>query len=639
MAVVQISRIQVRRGKINSGTGLPQLASGEMAWAIDSQELYIGNGAVSEGAPAVGNTKIITANDLAVTGNIYNIIQYVYKSTDATIQTGANANTPVVQTIQTVLDKQADTTDFGAKGDWDTSLNIGTDDTQALQRAINQLFLNSSGKASADSVAGISKRTILKMPPGQFKITSPIYIPSYTSLVGSGAEKTIIYYNPTSTIIGTTTLNSTVIQTVQGTSSMVGANISGSGIPTSATVVSVIVGTSITISAAATSINTSTSLQVILSLPAIQFVNSDSTAGNPSSLGSTLGTTQPRNIVIKDLTIHTSTGLNTCLQLDAVKDSLFENVNLQGDWSQSYNALSCGITMNAVSALVTCEHNIFRNVVFNAFSYGVFAKYDIRNNVFDNCLFNDAWQGISLGAGANGGSTGQQYGPRETSIVNCKFYNIRRQAVDVELGSGNTTRDCKYINVGNNGGGNLTAQYPQVYFNSYGNTSQNDYSDRAGDLSTNNLTTQYVPEVAGHGTYYLQGTRSISIGYVTSSATLGFRLPCSTSLVGTPTGSIVYKIEYIYKSTANAFTRRGTITVSADVDSKQIQLSDDYDFAGNDPTGATAIILDFKAYFLDASSNIYTGSISQTITSIGLWYTNNLNGDTGTFSYSYTASL
>ena len=45
MAVVQISRIQVRRGRINSGTGLPQLASGEMAWAIDSQELYIGNGA------------------------------------------------------------------------------------------------------------------------------------------------------------------------------------------------------------------------------------------------------------------------------------------------------------------------------------------------------------------------------------------------------------------------------------------------------------------------------------------------------------------------------------------------------------------------------------------------------------------
>ena len=35
MAVVQISKIQVRRGKKNT-TGMPQLASGELAWAIDT---------------------------------------------------------------------------------------------------------------------------------------------------------------------------------------------------------------------------------------------------------------------------------------------------------------------------------------------------------------------------------------------------------------------------------------------------------------------------------------------------------------------------------------------------------------------------------------------------------------------------
>ena len=47
MAVVQISRIQIRRGRKNTGSGIPQLASGELGWAVDSQELYIGNGAVS----------------------------------------------------------------------------------------------------------------------------------------------------------------------------------------------------------------------------------------------------------------------------------------------------------------------------------------------------------------------------------------------------------------------------------------------------------------------------------------------------------------------------------------------------------------------------------------------------------------
>jgi hypothetical protein len=69
MAVVQISRIQIRRGKAQSGTGIPQLASGEMAWAIDTQELFIGNGSVFEGAPGVGNTKILTTNDFSVNSN------------------------------------------------------------------------------------------------------------------------------------------------------------------------------------------------------------------------------------------------------------------------------------------------------------------------------------------------------------------------------------------------------------------------------------------------------------------------------------------------------------------------------------------------------------------------------------------
>ena len=69
MAVVQISRIQVRRGRKNSATSIPQLASGEMGWAVDTQELFIGNGAVSEGAPDVGNTKILTEAD-----NIFDLV-------------------------------------------------------------------------------------------------------------------------------------------------------------------------------------------------------------------------------------------------------------------------------------------------------------------------------------------------------------------------------------------------------------------------------------------------------------------------------------------------------------------------------------------------------------------------------------
>ena len=57
MAVTQKSKIQVRRGRREN---LPQLAAGELGWAIDTQQLYIGNGTFTEGAPAEGNTEIIT---------------------------------------------------------------------------------------------------------------------------------------------------------------------------------------------------------------------------------------------------------------------------------------------------------------------------------------------------------------------------------------------------------------------------------------------------------------------------------------------------------------------------------------------------------------------------------------------------
>ena len=202
MAVVQISRIQIRRGQANQGTGLPQLASGEMAWAIDTQQLFIGNGAVAEGAPAVGNTKILTQNDLSAQGNLIGLLQYVYKTNDTTVITGPTVNDPVERSLQDRLDDFVTTVEFGTAGDG------STDDTTALQRAIDQLFLNANGKASAQTSAGASTRVVLEIPPGIYVIKKPLYIPSYTTLIGAGADKTIIQYNPELTITGDTENNS-----------------------------------------------------------------------------------------------------------------------------------------------------------------------------------------------------------------------------------------------------------------------------------------------------------------------------------------------------------------------------------------------------------------------------------------------
>jgi hypothetical protein len=57
MAVIQISRIQHRRGL---QADLPNLASGELGWSVDTRQLYIGNGTIEEGAPSLGKTEILT---------------------------------------------------------------------------------------------------------------------------------------------------------------------------------------------------------------------------------------------------------------------------------------------------------------------------------------------------------------------------------------------------------------------------------------------------------------------------------------------------------------------------------------------------------------------------------------------------
>jgi hypothetical protein len=65
MAVTQKSKIQIRRGRREN---LPQLAGGELGWAVDTQQLFIGNGTFEEGAASEGNTEIITVSNPTIVG-------------------------------------------------------------------------------------------------------------------------------------------------------------------------------------------------------------------------------------------------------------------------------------------------------------------------------------------------------------------------------------------------------------------------------------------------------------------------------------------------------------------------------------------------------------------------------------------
>ena len=176
MAIVSISRIQIRRGRKNQGSGLPQLAGGELGWAVDTQELFIGNGAVSEGAPAVGNSKVLTEHD-----NLFTLSdQYTYRN-GSNVQTGASAATPIQRSLQSRLDDIVSARSFGANGD-------GTDQTVAIQRAIDQLFLPYANSMDSDN---LKKRVTLKIHAGLYLLSDSIKLPPNVNLIGDGADKTV----------------------------------------------------------------------------------------------------------------------------------------------------------------------------------------------------------------------------------------------------------------------------------------------------------------------------------------------------------------------------------------------------------------------------------------------------------------
>jgi hypothetical protein len=250
-------------------------------------------------------------------------------------------------------------------------------------------------------------------------------------------------------------------------------------------------------------------------------------------------------------------------------------------------------------------------------------------------------------------------GPIQTQIVNNKFYYIQQEAIYIAAGTGTTVQNCKYTYVGNNGGTNLVSTYPQVYFATYGNLSVGDISDRDTNLANPNTSSNptfalipYVPVVSGHGTYSYTGNSSLSLNY-TVSATQIFKLPLtwlssqtvpkatlfSTVSPAGPTGQIIYSVPYVYASNKN-FTRQGILTITADAANQQLQLSDEYNFAGADAspntTSSIATNLDFQAQFLD-KNGVLTSISSLAPFSIVVTYINTLSSDSGTFSYTYNS--
>jgi hypothetical protein len=517
MAVVQISKIQLRRGKKNQGTGLPQLASGELAWAIDTQELFVGNGAVSEGAPYVGNTKILTEHDSLL--ELANIYQY---KKDYIV--------PIVGTVTRSLQSRLDdgivnARNFGIIPFSEKSNNIDaetfiTEQTAKIQQAINEL-----NKINAT----------LEFDPGEYRINESITLPSGVKIVGAGKAR---YSRPTDVWI----LNS---------------------------------GTS------------------------FRFVES----------GSAFQTTENASrISLTNFTIRLENTDTSGFFLNNVKNLDFSNISVAYYLDGYAIAISASVDdiigLKILGTGAEIRNNKFKGLEFSGLSYAVYTQGNVSYNSFENCLLEYLYQGFSFGNDSEDGAN-------HNVVTNCTFDQIRHNSIVVHSGLGNISRGNIFKATGLNDTANI------INFITDGNSSEQDIFERSKDLDRGN---PYVQEIGGIAYRIKSDPERISLGSTFGSTNLAFRLP-----TGSATG---YKVEYVYKSFNFNQTRRGTLYITFDSSTNQMELVDDYEYVGLSREGEDAITF-----------SLNYSSVNE-IKHLEVNYINNNGGDgvldSNTFTYTYS---
>lgn len=456
MAVVQISKIQLRRGK-ELETGIPQLASGEMAWAVDTQKLYIGNGSVAEGSPGVGNTELLTTNSPLL--DLINT--YQYKPDLSFLQTSADVNYPILRTLQERLDERINAASFGVVDD------VSTDNTEGIQRALDQLYRNESNRTSTGS------RVVLEFSPGTYRISSPIYIPSYASIRGSGIGKTVFAYEGTGDCFRV--LDDTAV-----------------------------IGEVLPISPAPT-FNTQAKN--------IELRDFTITVNNQTRNG--LFLENIRDSVFEDINIV------------GIWDF---------DLGHTVNSNSCGIKLVSQSSGTSCQRNYFNRIQINNFSYGVYAEYYSKSNNFDNMEFRLVGQGVTFGIGVTSPNNAPVYNKiskcnfenvwQHGINIQAGFNNLSQGNHFVNVGNdigGNLSTAYSVIRFNSIGNTSLNDIFDKSNSSVVDNTT-------LADPTVGNAAVPYIPELEGKGVFNHQSTRSVAVSQTGTDTTL-FRLPIPASSV------------------------------------------------------------------------------------------------------------
>jgi hypothetical protein len=195
MPIIEIAQIQLRRGQ-EYQTGVPQLQPGEMAWAEDTENLYIGKRIV-EGASNDKNSRILTDKDL---NTIFQIAQASVAVANSSTAYRYRADIPygnqpgqllsTTSTYANKLNNWVSLTDFNPV--WPP---FGTNDiTTLLQNAIGIVASNNTGGGVVFPGSGVGPVPI-KIPAGNWSISSTVALPPYTTLIGDGMGMTILTYS------------------------------------------------------------------------------------------------------------------------------------------------------------------------------------------------------------------------------------------------------------------------------------------------------------------------------------------------------------------------------------------------------------------------------------------------------------
>jgi hypothetical protein len=538
VAIVQISRITARKGLQED---LPQpLAGAELGWAVDDRRLFIGNGALEEGAPVVGNTEILTefSDILSFAG------QYTYKGEAAgyTAQTGATPGSPITQSIQSRLDSYAVITDFGAVGDG------STDDTEAINRALYQLYCVQNNTAI---------RRSLFFPAGTYIVSDTIKIPPYAKLYGEGADSSIISFSVQNWTANTAYAQGVLVYYVPTT--------------TYYRSIAPVPATGIVISNAL--------YWAAESLPSYVVQTADSLQQTGVNIA-TNGATPPKNIDVSGMAIFTNQS-NDGLLIENAQQCFFDSINIIGPLIQTELTTSVDDTLAmdwASTPSLPCQHVNFNNCRFSGFTYAINTEQQINGAVISDSQFDTLYQAVVLGGASpsNGGPTG-------VKMMHNIFDSIYEEGIYINGVSLNASGYNIFYDVGNHFNGSASPASAVITIDAINNISVGDMFQRTTAFSGTyprikifNSATQTIPASIG-----VDSAAQIQMGSFVretgTQATLSAGATASTLFTVSSAQIKAFQMEYTI--TVETSVRTGTMTIVNDADDSAgdgLSYTDDY---------------------------------------------------------------